>query len=76
MLDIARRLNPTIETVVRTHSDGEAELMRKEKVSRVFMGEHELARGMIRHVLEVAGTDAEIDAADRRAPAHAETVAT
>ena len=68
MLDIARRLNPTIETVVRTHSDGEAELMRREKVGRVFMGEHELARGMIRHVLEVAGSDAEVDASDRRAP--------
>jgi CPA2 family monovalent cation:H+ antiporter-2 len=52
MLELARRLNPRIETVVRTHSDEEAELLRKEKVSRVFMGEHELARGMTRDVLE------------------------
>ena len=66
MLDIARRLNPAIETVVRTHSDGEAELMRKEKVSRVFMGEHELARGMIRHVLETVGDDAELATGERR----------
>ncbi|TMG84579.1 MAG: Kef family K(+) transporter [Betaproteobacteria bacterium] len=52
MLDIARRLKPNIETVVRTHSDEEAELLRREKASRVFMGEHELARGMIADVLE------------------------
>ena len=52
MLDIARRLRPDIQTVVRTHSDEEAELLRRDKASRVFMGEHELARGMIADVLE------------------------
>jgi CPA2 family monovalent cation:H+ antiporter-2 len=52
MLDVARRLNPHIETVVRTHTDDEAELMRRDRVGGVFMGEHELASGMIRHVLE------------------------
>ena len=51
MLDVARRLNPGIETIVRTHSDSEADLLRREKVGGVFMGEHELARAMIRHVL-------------------------
>ena len=52
MLDIARRLNPDIGTVVRTHSDEEAALMRSERVDSVFMGEHELARGMSRATLE------------------------
>jgi CPA2 family monovalent cation:H+ antiporter-2 len=52
MLDIARRLNPGIKTVARTHSDEEVALMVKEKVDGVFMGEHELARGMIAHILE------------------------
>ncbi|MEP7346526.1 MAG: YbaL family putative K(+) efflux transporter [Gemmatimonadaceae bacterium] len=52
MLETARILNPRIETVVRTHSDEEAELLAKEKVGKVFMGEHELALGMIRYVLE------------------------
>ena len=51
MLDTARRLNPRIETVVRTHTDSEAELLRREKVGAVCMGEHELANAMIRHVL-------------------------
>ena len=55
MLDIARRLRPNIETIVRTHSDEEAALLRQEHASRVFMGEHELARGMIRYVMERIG---------------------
>ncbi len=51
MIEIARMLNPGIDTVVRTHSEEEAELLRKENVGKVFMGEHELALGMTRHVL-------------------------
>ena len=52
MIEIARTLNPRIETVVRTHSEEEAVLLEKEKDGKVFMGEHELAAGMIRHVIE------------------------
>jgi CPA2 family monovalent cation:H+ antiporter-2 len=52
MIEIALMLNPGVETVVRVHSDEEAALLRKEKVGGVFMGEHELALGMTRHVLE------------------------
>ena len=52
MVEIARMLNPDIQTVVRTHSEDEAELLRKEHVGEIFMGEHELALGMTRHVLD------------------------
>jgi CPA2 family monovalent cation:H+ antiporter-2 len=52
MIDIARTVNPRIETVVRTHSEEEARLLEKENTGKVFLGEHELARSMIRHVLE------------------------
>jgi len=38
--------------VVRAHSDDEANLLRKERAAEVFMGEHELALGMTRHVIE------------------------
>ncbi|MDB5805155.1 MAG: sodium:proton antiporter [Betaproteobacteria bacterium] len=57
MLETARLLNPGIETVVRTHSEEEAELLRREQAGRVFIGEHELANGMAGHILEriVAG---------------------
>ena len=52
MIEIARILNPSIETVVRTHSEEEAELLRQEHADMVFMGEHELALGMMRHIEE------------------------
>ena len=52
MVETARLLNPGIEVVLRTHSDEEAELLRAENLGVVFMGEHELALGMSRHVLE------------------------
>lgn len=51
MLDIARTLNPKIEAVLRTHNDEEAELLRREQLGQVFMGEHELALGMARDIL-------------------------
>ena len=52
MIEIARTVNPRIETVVRTHSEEEAELLEKEKAGKVFLGEHELAAAMILHVME------------------------
>jgi monovalent cation:H+ antiporter-2, CPA2 family len=55
MIDIARTVNPRIETVVRTHSEEEAGLLEKENTGKVFLGEHELALSMIRHVLERYG---------------------
>ena len=56
MIEIARTLKPDVETIVRTHSNEEAALLRNEKAGKVFIGEHELALGMTRHVLErIAG---------------------
>lgn len=52
MIEIARTLNPSIEIIVRTHSEEEAVLLRREKVGHVFMGEHELAKGMSHYLLE------------------------
>ncbi len=52
MIEIARALNPRIETVVRTQSADEATLLRKENAGKVFFGEDELATNMARHVLE------------------------
>jgi len=48
----ARTVRPDIEIVVRAHSDDEAALLRKDRGSHVFMGEHELALGMTRQVIE------------------------
>jgi CPA2 family monovalent cation:H+ antiporter-2 len=51
MIETARALNPDIKTVVRTHSDEEAELLRNERAGKIFIGEHELANGMTDYVL-------------------------
>ncbi|HEX3126346.1 MAG TPA: YbaL family putative K(+) efflux transporter [Thermoanaerobaculia bacterium] len=56
VIELARMINPGVETVVRTHSEEEADLLRKESAGKVYLGEHELARSMTEHVLErVAG---------------------
>ena len=52
MVETARALNPRIETLIRTHSDDEAALLRRDNLGTVFMGEHELALAMTRGVLE------------------------
>lgn len=52
MIEIAKMLNPQVEILVRTHSEEEAALLRNENAGTVFLGEHELALSMARHVLE------------------------
>jgi K+:H+ antiporter len=59
MIEIARTVNPRIETVVRTHSEEEATLLEKENAGKIFLGEHELARSMIEFVLERYGSGGE-----------------
>ena len=52
MVQTARTLNPAIAVVLRTHNEEEAELLGKESLGTVFLGERELARGMTHHILE------------------------
>jgi CPA2 family monovalent cation:H+ antiporter-2 len=52
VVDTARALNPDIEIVLRTHSEEESVLLRKDGVVTVFFGEEELAKGMTGHVLK------------------------
>jgi len=54
MIEIARTLNPRIHVVVRSHSEDEAELLRREQAVEVLVGELELANSMVRHVSEHA----------------------
>ncbi|VFU07730.1 Putative cation/proton antiporter YbaL (fragment) [Methylocella tundrae] len=55
MLAIAAKVNPAIETVVRTHNEEEATLLRQEQAATIFLGEQELAKSMTRYVLERFG---------------------
>jgi CPA2 family monovalent cation:H+ antiporter-2 len=52
IVDAAREANPNLRVIVRTHSDEEADLLRRDHATAVFMGEHELARGMIEDLLQ------------------------
>lgn len=52
IVDTARALNPNIEILLRTHSEDESRLLRKNKIGTVFFGEEELAKGMTSHILE------------------------
>jgi CPA2 family monovalent cation:H+ antiporter-2 len=52
MADTARTLNPSIEIVLRTHSEDEKQLLQKDSIGTVFFGEEELAKGMTAHVLD------------------------
>lgn len=63
MADTARTLNPSVEIVLRTHSEDESQLLRAADIGTVFFGEEELAKGMASHVLQ------------RFAPAAADTAA-
>lgn len=56
VIALARRLNPNIETVVRTHSDEEATYLDSEAgVGLVVMGEREIALGMTAFALQNLG---------------------
>ncbi|QOF76375.1 YbaL family putative K(+) efflux transporter [Variovorax sp. 38R] len=54
MIETARTLNPTIQTVVRSHNEQEARLLADETDAKVFLGEQELAQAMARDVVQRA----------------------
>ena len=55
MVTTAKMLNPQVHVLLRTHSDEQMDLLRKENVGTVFMGEHELALSMTRKAVELCG---------------------
>jgi monovalent cation:H+ antiporter-2, CPA2 family len=59
MIDTARQLNPTIETVIRTHNEEEATLWERENIGKVFLSEQQLADGISEHVLTRMGKHAQ-----------------
>ena len=59
VLDLARKKNPRIDIVVRTHSEHELEHFEKQGVGRVMMAERELALGMTEYALQSLGLPAE-----------------
>lgn len=55
VLTLARQLNPTIATVVRTHGAAEQVYLERVGVGRAVHGERELAASMARYALDALG---------------------
>ena len=71
IIELARSVNPTIDTVARTHSESEQRYLERHGVGRALVGEHELALGLAHYTLLSMGrdddqADATIDAIRRR----------
>jgi CPA2 family monovalent cation:H+ antiporter-2 len=62
VLTLARQLNSTIDTVVRTHGAAERVYLEQAGVGRVVLGEQELATSMAHYALDaLARSDAPLD---------------
>jgi CPA2 family monovalent cation:H+ antiporter-2 len=59
IIEIARSLNPHIDTAVRTHSESEVAYLERQGVGIAIMGERELAFGLMDYALRSLGTGAE-----------------
>jgi CPA2 family monovalent cation:H+ antiporter-2 len=59
IIELARELNPRIDTVVRTHTDEEEEWLTEQAVGLVVMSERETALGMAEYALREFGQPAD-----------------
>ncbi len=57
IITLVRARNPTIDIVVRTHSDQEQRMFEALGVSKALMGERELAFGLAYHSLRALGVE-------------------
>jgi CPA2 family monovalent cation:H+ antiporter-2 len=76
IIKLAREVNPTIDTVARTHSEGERTYLLRQGVGLALIGEHELALGLAHSALVRMGCDDDdadeiIDALRRGTPSKA-----
>jgi monovalent cation:H+ antiporter-2, CPA2 family len=55
ILELAWRVNPRIDSVVRTHGDSELAYLQRQGVGMALMGERELALGMLDYALRSFG---------------------
>ena len=70
VLELSRKVNPAIASIVRTHSGEEREFLLSQGVERVLMGEHELAVAMTSYTLQKYGVlrDRSLEIADALKP--------
>ncbi len=53
VVDQARKLNPTLPIIARSHSEAESAHLRKFGVDRAILGEQEVARAMVKAIPQV-----------------------
>lgn len=61
ILEMARRLNPDAEVIIRTHSDQEREFLQKHGAAQALVGERELAVSLTRSALRRFGVAADME---------------
>ena len=66
ILELARRLNPDVDIVVRTHSDQERGFLEAHGAARALVGERELAVSLARHALRRFGVAHDMEAVAAR----------
>jgi CPA2 family monovalent cation:H+ antiporter-2 len=59
IIELARALQPDIDTAVRAHSEGEIAHLERQGVGVAIMGERELAFGLMDYALQRLGTPAD-----------------
>lgn len=59
IIRLARKISPTLDIVVRTHSDEETKSLSRLGVGMAIMGEREIGFGMAFYALQKAGIDGE-----------------
>jgi monovalent cation:H+ antiporter-2, CPA2 family len=66
ILELAHRLNPDVDIVVRTHSDQERGFLEAHGAARALVGERELAVSLSRHALRRFGVAHDMEAVAAR----------
>ena len=59
IIELARKLSPTIDTAVRTSSESEVAQLEKQGIGIAIMGERELAFGLMEYALRSMGMQAD-----------------
>jgi CPA2 family monovalent cation:H+ antiporter-2 len=67
ILTLAKRLNPNVEVIVRTHSDEERAFLESSGATRAMVSERELAVSLARQALRRLGVEHDMEAVAARA---------
>ena len=67
ILDLARRINPDVNVVVRTHSDEERAFLEENGATQALVGERELAVSLTRAALKLSGVPFDMEKVAGRA---------